>query len=116
MILDPDSISCPILDRQAAINNLGGLVWLYEKHLSKFKTTYTDSAEIIRENLIQGKTDEARRLIHSVKGLSGTLGLRQLYYVSSLLEKAVINSDPSTYELLELYNLCLQRITDLINE
>ncbi len=103
----------PLCEKETAIKNLGGMVWLYEKHLSKFKNTYADSAVKTRDYLIQGNTGDARILIHSVKGLAGTLGLRQLYYAASELEQAIIKSDPSLNTFLMLYDKYLKETLKL---
>ena len=94
--------------KEEAIKNLGGMVWLYEKHLIKFRNTYADSAAVTREYLLRGNTGDAQILIHSIKGLAGTLGLRQLYYAAADLEQAIKQSDSSTDMFLDIYeaHLC----------
>lgn len=110
--MNPDRthICLPADGRDEAIKNLGGMVWLYEKHLLKFKTKYSDSAAITREHLSNGNTDDARILIHSIKGLAGTLGLRRLYYAASDLEQAIKTSDTSTGMFLDIYEDILSEI------
>ncbi len=108
MLSDNRSQQTPIIDRESAIKNLGGMVWLYEKHLAKFRNTYADSSLILDDYLINGKTDEARILIHTIKGLAGTLGLRQLYYAAADLEKSILTSDSSLYFALQIYDSCLK--------
>lgn len=108
MLSDNRSQQTPIIDRETAIKNLGGMVWLYEKHLTKFRTAYADSTIKLDDYLARGKTDEARILIHTVKGLAGTLGLRQLYYAAADLEKSILTSDPSLYFTLRIYDSCLK--------
>lgn len=107
MFTDRNGKSYPVRDREAAIRNLGGMVWLYEKHLSKFRDTYADSPETIQNCLISGNREEARILAHSVKGLAGTLGLTRLFYAASILERAIISSDPAIYDFLDIYRQCL---------
>jgi HPt (histidine-containing phosphotransfer) domain-containing protein len=97
-----------IIEKEEAIKNLGGMVWLYEKHLLKFVNTYADSAYVTREYLNRGQSDQAQILIHSIKGLAGTLGLQQLYSSASLLEHAIKNADVSTSIYLNNYEICLK--------
>lgn len=97
----------PILEKEEAIRNLGGMVWLYEKHLLKFRNTYADSAAVTREYLLHGKNGEAQILIHSIKGLAGTLGLRQLYYAAANLELAIKTTDDTIGIYLNNYESCL---------
>ena len=100
----------PAEDKAAAIKNLGGMTWLYDKHLLKFKLTYADSHKKTLEYLLQGKTGEARILIHSVKGLSGTLGLMQLHYAASILEKAIMTPDSYLDQALSNYEIHLNNV------
>ena len=117
MFADRNGTFHPVIDRDAAIRNMGGMVWLYEKHLSRFRDTYSDSPERVMNLLNNEKKEEARILIHSVKGLSGTLGLIQLYYAASILDRAIISSDPSLYDSLDIYrNRLCEALSSDINE
>ena len=100
---------CPF-SREESIRNLGGMVWLYEKHLLKFKTLYANSAEEIRSDLQTGRIEDARLLAHSVKGLAGTLGLDSLYIASSYLERSIINEELRLGERLLYYETCLNEV------
>ena len=100
----------PLCEKETAIKNLGGLVWLYEKQLSRFKTEYADSSSKANDYLLCGRPGDARILIHSVKGLAGTLGLHQLHYAAAKLEQAIIISDPSLNTYLILYDRCLKDV------
>lgn len=102
----------PFSGREKAIKNLGGMVWLYEKHLAKFMSAYADSPLNIRNFLVEGNLQEARILAHSIKGLSGTLGLDRLSKASGALERAIINRSRSTELLLLNYEICLNEIID----
>lgn len=85
----------PFRDRMAAIENLGGMVNLYEKHLGRFRENYEGAEGEIRRLLEAGDLVEAHRLAHSIKGLAGTLGLPYLQSAASALEeylKSTLNS------------------------
>ena len=110
MHIEFNSRFCPIRDRQTAIKNMGGMVWLYEKHIIKFKNTYAGSYDEAHSLLMHGNTEDARILIHSVKGLAGTLGFVKLYYAASILERAILSSDPGLYNYLDIYKSCLEEI------
>lgn len=103
----------PLCDRETAIKNLGGMVWLYEKHLMKFKNTYAGSADAAHEYILRGQREDARILIHSVKGLAGTLGLRRLYYAAAELELAITSADPAVAGALIIYDKCLNETLTL---
>ena len=82
----------PFRDRAAAIENLGGMVNLYEKHLGRFRENYEGAEGEIRRLLETGEREEAHRLAHSIKGLAGTLGLPYLQSVSADLEGYLKNT------------------------
>ena len=103
----------PLCERETAIRNLGGLVWLYEKQFSRFKSMYADSTSKTSDYLLYGNPGDARLLIHSVKGLAGTLGLHQLYYAAAELEQAIIRCDSSLNTYLVLYDKCLRDVITL---
>ncbi|MBK5245843.1 MAG: response regulator [Peptostreptococcaceae bacterium] len=93
-----DSLENPFAGKVKAIEDLGGLEHLYNKHLIKFKENYATSYEEAVELLAEGELIDARRLAHSVKGLAGTLGLPYLEKASANLEAAILN-DESDFEL-----------------
>ncbi|MDF3001393.1 MAG: response regulator, partial [Bacillota bacterium] len=96
----------PFSGREEAIKNMGGMIPIYEKHVQKFKVNYNKSTEHLTALLEEKNYDEARRLAHSIKGLSGTLGMMSLMESSAELEKAILKGD--TYDLrIELENFDL---------
>jgi len=107
---NPNTPKCPDNGRADAIRNMSGKVWLYEKHLSNFKTTYASAAIELSDLMESCRFDEARILIHSIKGLSGTLGLHKLYYTATILEKSIIDSSPLFEDYLALFNLYMQEL------
>jgi HPt (histidine-containing phosphotransfer) domain-containing protein len=71
--------------------------------VEKFKTNYANTVDHLTELLEEKNYDEARRLVHSVKGLGGTLGMLDVMESSSELEKAILKGD--CYDLsIELEN------------
>ena len=85
--------SDPLSGRVEAIKNLGGNELLYNKHIGKFKINYANSTDHIDTLLEEQNYDEARRLAHSIKGLSGTLGMPNLQSAAAALEKAILAGD-----------------------
>ena len=93
----------PFAGREEAIKNLGGIESIYFKHIEKFKANYSNSTENITGLLADKNYDEARRLAHSLKGLSGTLGMLDVMETSAELEKAILKGED--YDLnVELEN------------
>lgn len=105
----------PLSGKAEAIRNLGGMESIYYKHLNKFKANYAGSTEQITELLSEKNYEEARRLVHSIKGLSGTLGMMDLMETSADLEKAVMKGED--YDLsveLENFDFELQAVINAI--
>lgn len=106
----PESLEDPFAGRAEAIENLGGLINLYDKHLGKFKENYATSHRELIELLTAGELVEARRLVHSVKGLAGTLGLPFLAKASANLEDALLNNETNLESLLFAYKNKLEAV------
>ncbi|MGN0710889.1 MAG: ATP-binding protein [Anaerovoracaceae bacterium] len=71
---------------RAGAANLGCSEKQYLKHYTKFKTNYAKTDTELERLLAAGNIEEAHRLIHSVKGLAGTLSLFNLQKASKELE------------------------------
>lgn len=81
------AIDPQICDIRTAINNMGGSSRLFEKHFNNFKRNNVDLA-LRMEALIQEEHYlECSTLCHSIKGLSGMLGLTELYEHIILMEE-----------------------------
>lgn len=79
------------ISKQQALANLGGNTALYNKYLCHFKTNYINSPNEISCMIKDGRIKDAHILVHSVKGLAGTLGLAKLFYTAAELEAALKN-------------------------
>jgi len=74
------------IDLKLALLNLGGSAKLYRTLITGFFEKYSHIDNEIYELLIQRKLDDARRMAHSIKGLSGNLGVEELRRVALDLE------------------------------
>ncbi|MFE8034837.1 7TM diverse intracellular signaling domain-containing protein [Thiohalocapsa marina] len=74
----PDLTRLPILDTDAALELMGGNAALYAVVLRSFLAEYGD----IR---LERLDPDSRRMVHTLKGLSGNLGARRLQAVAKLL-------------------------------
>ena len=77
------------LDSQFGLQAVRGRVDSYCRLLNKFAENHTDDFVRIRQCLAEGKVDEARRLAHSLKGVSATLGAIAIHRASVALEEAI---------------------------
>lgn len=76
---DADSIDRNICDISRGIANMGNSVRLFTKHFNHFKYNNADLAIRMRDMINRKEYQECTMLCHSIKGLSGMLGLTSLY-------------------------------------
>ena len=76
------------IDTAAALQRLQGDTALYLKLLRKTAATQADSLEQYDAAVAAGDWDQARRLIHSLKGVAGNLGAEALQQACARLEAA----------------------------
>ncbi|MEO5347504.1 MAG: Hpt domain-containing protein, partial [Magnetococcus sp. YQC-9] len=88
------------VDIQAGLANLNGNRKLYKKILGDVFSRFHDVVPRLQGELAQGGRDEARRLIHTFKGVSGTLGAREAQKLSGQLEEALVDGALERVELL----------------
>lgn len=77
------------LDTTDGLARVGGNLALYVKLLRRFLQQQADAPEQIRAALERGERLDAQRFAHTVKGLSGSLGIRTLQQPAAALEKAI---------------------------
>ena len=101
----PDSIrdillSVDGLDYDKGISNLGSKD-LYAQLLGEFQSLHADDMVEMARLLHASSDADALRLVHTLKGLAGTLGLIKVESASSHLERGMLYKVPST--LIDLY-------------
>ncbi|WP_172449274.1 Hpt domain-containing protein [Bowmanella denitrificans] len=74
------------LDMEFALQQLGGDKQLLNNMLKRFVNQYGLTAEHIRQLMTDKQWQEARQLVHSLKGVAGNLGMTPLYQSASTLE------------------------------
>lgn len=92
--LDPN-----ICDFHTAIENMGNSPRLFMKHFNNFKINNADLSIRLTELIESSRYSDAAVLCHSIKGLSGMLGLTTLYKHIIILEdilKEEINNTGDT--------------------
>ena len=70
-------------------HNLGAMEALYLKHVARFHVNYRDSFQQLCKYLSVMEYDEALRLVHTIKGLAATLGMRNLQFNAEALELTI---------------------------
>ena len=79
------------VDLNAALNRLGGNRPVYLRMLERFVGDMASMAAQLQSNLENGKTQEAAVLMHTLKGLAGTLGATRLAAAAAQSEKRLAN-------------------------
>ncbi|WP_082464576.1 PAS domain-containing hybrid sensor histidine kinase/response regulator [Dethiosulfatarculus sandiegensis] len=94
----------PGISRQAAMRSVGDDKELFEELLDLFLAHNTESGPSINQALLDRDTENAAKLMHSLKGTAATLGAQALEKATRELEMAI--REKRTYDkLLERFNL-----------
>jgi PAS domain S-box-containing protein len=78
----------PGVDAALGLKRVAGNEKLYRKLLADFSRDYPGSAEAIAAALDAGKTDEAARLAHTLKGVAGNIGAMDLHLAAKEVDAA----------------------------
>ena len=86
------------VDEVEVLERLNDNLDLFNRVIIKFKETYTKYDEEIAMLIIQENYDDARIIVHSIKGVARNLGIFKLALVAEKLEKLLL--DRAKNELL----------------
>jgi two-component system sensor histidine kinase/response regulator len=81
--------SLPGIDMDAGLRRVAGNRALYRKLLASFRRDFVGAVGDIRRLLGEAKDAEARRLAHSVRGVAGQLGAKELQEAAAAVESAL---------------------------
>ncbi|MBF7072461.1 Hpt domain-containing protein [Glaciecola sp. MH2013] len=90
----------PLLNFDFALNQLGGNESLLSKMLGKFVTEFEHCASEVANFCEHGDYKNAKMKVHTVKGISGNLGLQALYECATKFDAELRNEEftPSVFE------------------
>jgi two-component system, sensor histidine kinase and response regulator len=91
----------PGINIKEALNRSGGNKSLLRKLLTKFCASHGSAVREIVTALESGDRKTASRLIHTLKGLSGNIGARELYEAAKKLETAINEEKEELNDLFE---------------
>ena len=94
----------PGLDYKLGLHAVRGKQAVYERLLNTFAGSHLDDFEKIRELLLCGEEEEARRLAHSIKGAAGTLGATRVFEAAAAVDHAIRQQRPAN-EVLDLVDV-----------
>lgn len=94
----PDLI--PGIDISEGLSRIGGNKKLYQKLLNDFAGNYKSFTANIRKAISDQKMEEARRLAHTLKGVSGNISAKEIFTLSEQVEKALTTVPPQDCDQL----------------
>jgi two-component system sensor histidine kinase/response regulator len=83
------------LDTKDGLTRVGGNRKLYMKLLRQFVAQQANTDDLVGEALAANDSLTAERLAHTVKGVAGNLGARELQQAAATLEKAISSKSPN---------------------
>jgi len=110
----PESI--PGVDIDEGLARVGGNRKLYLKLLNDFAGNYRLNAAAIRTAIMEQRTEEAKRIAHTLKGVSGNISAKGVFALSEQVEKALSLESPHDYsELLDRLDQEIRAIVDALD-
>ncbi len=100
------------IDVDLVLERISGKTVLLKKLLFSFAKDFKNMTDRIEDAFIMDDKEEAQRLIHSLKGVSGNLSALPLYDASKQLEKAIID-EPENFPAALIQ--CDQALKQLVN-
>ena len=90
------------------LKRVGGNQRLYKELLVKFAAKYADADVQISSALQSGDGNAAERIAHTVKGVAGNIGIKEVRFAAERLEKAIRDGHEGVPSLLEDFTSILR--------
>ncbi|MEO5340957.1 MAG: response regulator [Magnetococcus sp. MYC-9] len=105
------------IDQRFALNKLGGNRRLYRRLLQKFIETQIDASVQLRQALAEGEQEVALRTLHTLKGVSGNVGARELQEMCERLEQCLSQGESADCaQLLDRFHRLLGRVLRVVSQ
>jgi polar amino acid transport system substrate-binding protein len=101
------------VDTEEGLSHVGGNKKLYLNLLSKFRDEYGDAVRDIRKSLEKGDREAAVRGAHTVKGVAGNIGAKEVQQAAAVVEAALKEETESDAEIEKLNELLSGLIRNL---
>ncbi len=105
----------PGIDKNRGLASVRGNDELYEKLLYKFHDQCLDAVTQLPQLLRQGHSQAAMRLVHSVKGVAGSLGAQRLFETGQQLEARLAIADPDVAPVVAAFDAELATVVQGLN-
>ena len=90
-----DLSALPDFDAAAGLRRVMGRHSLYNDLLRRFVASYADGIKPLRQALEQGDAASAERFVHTLRGVSGSLGSQRIPELAAPLEQAIHSRMPT---------------------
>jgi signal transduction histidine kinase/CheY-like chemotaxis protein len=90
------------IDLESGLRRVGGNHKLLHKLLNEFRDDYQDGAARVKSSITNNNLDEARILVHTIKGAAGNLGAKELFSTAIKLEDSLKTTNIN-HETAELF-------------
>jgi len=108
-------IDMPGIEVKTGLARVRGNRILYKDLLGKFHREYADATDQIKDALNSGETERVQHLLHTIKGVSGSIGAVDLELIAAKLETATHYQDGSEVEdLINQFNKALMIVLDSV--
>jgi PAS domain S-box-containing protein len=105
----------PGIDFRAAVDRLGGDVGLYLKLVPTFRKGVQDLSDRLAPLMERGEREEARRLMHTLRGLAGTLGAEGIVQTAAAAEAGLkLEAGPEDASMIAAVHAAVERAMDEI--
>ena len=106
----------PHLDVKEGLYRTGDNLALYRSLLTRFINTHKTSGQLLMQHCEQQAFEQGSLLIHTVKGVAGNLGAKQLFGCTANLETLLSQQTLPTYAQLESYKDELKLVCEAMHE
>jgi two-component system, sensor histidine kinase and response regulator len=89
------------VDLTDGLKRVGGNQRLYRELLVKFAAKFADAGVQVSSALQSGDRSGAERIAHTVKGVAGNIGIKQVQFAAEKLEKAIREGDEAVPVILQ---------------
>ncbi len=110
--LDPKPIKknqTPLIDLDRGLKRVAGNGKLLEKIWRRFKAEHAEDISKLRAAIDSGNHDDARRLIHTLKGVTGNIGAEKLYQFIDKLGR----NHPNEEALQKMETLLIKTLVEI---